>query len=215
MARSATAQLLRWPSSTRSGRDRPTPPVRLSPPLRKLTLAVHLATSVGWIGAVAAYLALDLTAATSDDHVALQAAYLGMGAIAGSVIVPLALAALLTGIIVSLGTKWGLLRHWWVVVSLVLTLFATGVLVVETGTIGAYAAVAADPTSTDAELRGLGSTLLHSVGGTLVLLIVLVMNVYKPPGLTPYGWRRQRTERLASRGAGVAAIRSPTTDCDR
>jgi hypothetical protein len=122
-----------------------------------------------------------------------------MGWIAGSVIVPLAIASLLTGVVVSLGTRWGLLRHWWVVVSLVLTIFATVVLLVETGTIATYAAVAANPAATDDELRALGSTLVHSVGGTLVLLVVLVLNVYKPHGLTSYGWRRQRAERRAGR----------------
>jgi hypothetical protein len=178
--------------------------VKLSAPLRKAVLAAHLAVSVGWVGAIAAYLALDLSAATSADSEALRAAYLGMGLIAGSVIVPLAIASLLTGLLVSLGTKWGLLRHWWVVISLVLTVFATVVLLIETGTIAAYAAVAADPAATDAELRALGSTLVHSVGGTLVLLVVLVLNVYKPPGLTPYGWRKQRDERMEQRPIRVA-----------
>lgn len=158
-------------------------------------LAVHLAVSVGWIGAVAAYLALDLAATTSADAATLRAAYLGMGLIAGSVIVPLALASLATGLIVSLGTKWGLVRHWWVLVSLALTVSASVVLVVETGTIAAYAAVAADPATSEAELRGLGGTLVHSIGGILALLVVLVLNVYKPRGLTPYGWRKQQEER--------------------
>jgi len=172
--------------------------MRLSPGLRKAALAAHLALSIGWIGAIAAYLALDLTAATGADPQVLRAAYLGMGYIADSVIVPLALGALLTGLLVSLGTKWGLLRHWWVVVSLALTTFATVVLLVETGTVAAYAAVAADPTASDTELRALGTTLVHSVGGALVLLVVLVLNIYKPPGLTPYGWRKQREERGAA-----------------
>jgi len=169
--------------------------VKLSPALRKAALAIHLAASVGWIGAVAAYLALDVAAATSDEAATLRAAYLGMGLIAGSVIVQLALASLFTGVVVSLGTKWGLVRHWWVLVSLALTVFATIVLMVETGTIAAYAAVAADATTSDAELNELGSTLAHSVGGSVVLLVVLVLNVYKPVGLTPYGWRKQRKER--------------------
>lgn len=168
--------------------------MRLAPAARKLALAVHLAVSVGWIGAVAAYTALDLAAYTSDDPQALRAAYIGMGWIAGSVIVPLALMSLATGLLVSLGTKWGLLQHWWVLISLLLTSFAAVVLMVEVGTINTHAAVAGRATTSDAELRALGSTLVHSVGGTLVLLVVLVLNVYKPPGLTPYGWRR-RTER--------------------
>lgn len=168
---------------------------RLSPAPRKLALSAHLAVSVGWLGAVAGYIALDVTAATSEDPLMLRAAYVGMGVIAGSVIVPLAAAALLTGLLVSLGTKWGLFRHWWVLLSLVLTTFAVVVLLIETRTIAAFAAVAADPAATDAELQGLGSTLVHSVGGTLVLLVVLVLNVYKPSGLTPYGWRKQQEER--------------------
>ena len=188
--------------------------MRLSPPLRKAVLAVHLAVSVGWLGAVAAYLALDLTAATGADSATLRAAYLGMGLIAGSVIVPLALASLVTGLVVSIGTRWGLLRHWWVLVSLALTVFATVVLVVETGTIAAYAAVAADPAATAAELRALGSTLVHSVGGTLVLLVVLVLNVYKPAGLTPYGWRKQHEER-SSRVRPPGAHPAPARDADR
>jgi hypothetical protein len=169
--------------------------VRFSPAARKLALAVHLTVSVGWIGAVAAYLSLDLAAATSDDPAILRASYIGMGAIADSVIVPLAIAALLTGVLLSLGTKWGLVRHWWVTISLVLTVVATVVLLVETATIGAYAAVAADPATTSSELRALGSTLVHSVGGGVVLLTVLVLNIYKPRGMTPYGWRKQQAER--------------------
>jgi hypothetical protein len=189
--------------------------VRLPPPLRKGALAVHLAVSVGWIGAVAAYTALDIMAASSGDPATLRAVYLGMGLIAGSVIVPLAVAALLTGLLVSLGTKWGLLRHWWVVISLVLTVFATVVLLVETGTITAYATVAADPAATDAQLRSLGSTLVHSVGGTLVLLVVLVLNVYKPPGLTPYGWRRQQAELRAARQRRPTVQASTASEGDR
>lgn len=180
--------------------------MRISPPLRKAVLAVHLAVSVGWIGAVAAYLALDLTAATGADAATLRAAHLGMGLIAGRVIVPLAIGALVTGLVVSLATHWGLLRHWWVLVSLALTAFATVVLVVETGTISHNAAIAANPATSEAELRQLGSTLVHSVGGTLVLLVVLVLNVYKPPGLTPYGWRKQQAERRArARAVGPSA----------
>ena len=175
--------------------------MKLSPWMRKAVLSAHLAVSVGWIGAVAAYLALDLGATTGTDAVTLRAAYLGMGLIAGPVIVPLAVASLVTGLVVSLGTQWGLVRHWWVLVSLALTVFATAVLLAETGTIAAYAAVAADPTATEAELRQLGSTLAHSVGGSVVLLVVLVLNVYKPVGLTPYGWRKQRAERQARSGA--------------
>jgi len=76
----------------------------------------------------------------------------------------------------------------------VLTVLATVVLLVERQVIGSYADVAADVTTSAADLRALSSTLPHSVGGTVVLLVVVVLNIYKPQGLTRYGWRRQQKE---------------------
>lgn len=174
--------------------------MRLAPWLRKLVLSLHIALSVGWIGAIAAYLVLDAAAAISQEPTTLRAAYVGMGLIAGGALVPLAVASLLTGVLVSVGTKWGLIRHWWVVVSLLLTVFATLVLFSEVRTIDAFASAAANPSMSSDQLRALGTTLPHSVGGSLVLLVVLTLNVYKPQGLTPYGWRRQAQDRMAARG---------------
>jgi hypothetical protein len=167
----------------------------MPPGLRKFALTVHITFSIGWIGAVAAYLALDVTAATSQEAQTLRSAYVAMDLTASFVIVPLALSTLLTGLVMSLGTAWSLFRHYWTLISLLLTTFATSVLLVETRTIGYYADIAADPTTSSAELRALGSTLVHSVGGMLVLLVNMWLNVYKPRGLTPYGWRKQHEER--------------------
>lgn len=169
----------------------------MSPGLRKFALSVHLAVSVGWIGAVAAYMALDVATTTSQDAQTLRAAYLAMERIARYVIVPLAFASLLTGLVMSVGTKWGLFRHYWVLISLLLTIAATVVLLAELRTIGFFAGAAADPTTSGDDLRALGSTLVHSVGGTMVLLVILVLNVYKPRGMTRYGRRRQDEERRA------------------
>ena len=170
----------------------------MSAGLRKFALAAHLTLSVGWIGAVAAYLALDVSTATSQDVQVLRAAYLGMEPIARYIIVPLAFASLVTGLVMSVGTKWGLLRHYWVLISLLLTIIATAVLLVEIQVISSLADMAADPTTSSDELRAMGSTLVHSVGGTVVLLVILVLNVYKPQGMTRYGLRRQREQRAPS-----------------
>lgn len=167
----------------------------MSSGIRKLVLAVHLTVSIGWLGAVAAYMALDVSTVTSQDAQTLRTAYLGMDLIARSVIVPLALASLLTGLVISLGTKWGLFRHYWVLISLVLTTFATVVLLIEIRTIRAFAEISAAPTTTIEDLRALGNTLGHSIGGTVILLVVLVLNLYKPQGMTRYGWRKQQAQR--------------------
>jgi hypothetical protein len=167
----------------------------MSPTLRKFALTVHVTLSVGWIGAVAAYMALDVAGATSGDAQTLRAVYLAMDVIARSVIVPLAIASLVTGLVMAVGTRWGLFRHYWVLISLLLTIIATVVLLVETQTIRYFADVAADPTTADEALRALGSTLVHSVGGTVVLVVILVLNMYKPRGMTGYGWRKEHERR--------------------
>jgi hypothetical protein len=167
----------------------------LSPPVRRLALAVHLTLSIGWLGAVVAYLTLDVTVAMSSDAGIVRAAWMGMGIIATLAIVPLAIGALLTGLLMALGTRWGLFRHWWVVFSLLLTVVAVVVLLSETTVISSMASMAADPATSDEQLLMAPPTLLHSVGGLAVLLVVQVMNVFKPQGVTPYGWRKQQEER--------------------
>src|SRR6266540_3097823 len=171
--------------------------MNMSPSMRKLALAVHLSVSLGWLGAVVAYLALDLTVATSRDPQLVRAAWIAMGTVVVSVILPLALTSNVTGLVMALGTKWGLLRHWWVLISFVLTVLATLVLLSETRVVTSIAERAADPSTPAEQLLRYPPTLLHSVGGLVVLLVVQVLNVYKPEGLTPYGWRKQEEQRRA------------------
>lgn len=171
--------------------------------LRKFALAVHITSSVGWIGAVAAYLALDVNVATNQDDQMLRAAWIAMGWITGYVIVPMALTSLLTGLVMSLGTKWGLFQHYWVLISFALTIIAIIVLLSETQLISRMAEIAAAPTTSADALRALPNTLVHSVGGTLVLLMIQVLNVYKPRGLTPYGWRKQQEQRMAGQSVNI------------
>lgn len=157
--------------------------------VRKITLAAHLGVSVGWMGALAAYLALDLVVSTDSDAETLRFGYLAMDRIVRYVIVPLALASLLTGVVISLLTKWGLFRHYWVLISLVLTAFATVILLRETQVVGDLVEAATDPATSPEAMAALGGTLVHSIGGMIVLLVILVLNVLKPRGMTRYGRR--------------------------
>jgi hypothetical protein len=111
----------------------------MTPSFRKLFLTAHITFSVGWLGAVAAFLALVIAGLTSRDVHMVRAAYSAMELTARFVIVPLAFASLLSGLIQSLGTPWGLFRHYWVLVKLLLTIFATIVLLKKMPLIG-YAA---------------------------------------------------------------------------
>jgi hypothetical protein len=159
--------------------------------VRKAVLVTHVSTSVGWLGAVSAYLALDLTAVISQDIQTVRSAYVAMEVIALYAVVPLALASVTIGVVNALGTTWGLFRYYWVLVKLLLTLVATTVLMLELQTISTLAQTA----GSGADPRGLPGSLPHSVGGLLVLLLITVISVYKPRGLTRYGWRRQQEQR--------------------
>jgi hypothetical protein len=170
----------------------------MAPVVRKLALAIHLTCSVGWVGAVAAYLALDVTVATSQDPQAVQSAWIAMDRVVAWTVVPMAGLSLLTGLVMALGTRWGLFRHWWVLISLMLTIGATLVLLSEAGVIRATAAMAADARTSADQLLAMPSTLPHSVGGLGVLLVIQVLNIYKPAGLTRYGWRKHQEERRAT-----------------
>lgn len=161
----------------------------MPPRVRKAMLAVHVSVSVGWLGAIAAYIALNVPALVSDDDQVVRASYLMMEPVTLYAVVPLAVASLLTGVLQALGTPWGLLQHYWVLISLILTVFATTILLLHLPAVADLADRAADPRRT---LEHLGGDLFHAVGGLLVLLVPLVLNIYKPRGLTPYGWRKQR-----------------------
>lgn len=175
----------------------------MTPSLRKFALTVHLTFSVGWIGAVFAYLGLGVAAVTSQDMQTVRATWIAMELTGWYVIVPLAFASLLTGLVMSLGTQWGLFRHYWVLFSLVLTIFATIILLLHMPTVSFLADVAAE--ADNANLRRLGGDLLHPGIGLLVLLVIQVLNVYKPRGLTPYGWRKQHEQRTVSPAEDAAA----------
>jgi hypothetical protein len=165
----------------------------MAPVLRKFVLTVHLTSSLGWIGAVVAYIALGVTAAASQDAQTVRAAWIAMELNGWLAIVPLAIAALLTGLLMSVGTPWGLFRHYWVLISLALTILATAILVLHMPSVTSTANVARE--ADDAQLGELGGDLGHAIGGLLVLLVITVLNVYKPQGLTPYGWRKQQESR--------------------
>ena len=167
--------------------------------IQRLALTAHVTSSVGWLGAVAGFLALAFAGVTSNEVEMVRGAYLAMELTARFVIVPLALASVLTGLVQSLGTQWGLFRHYWVLAKLVVTIFATIVLLQQMEPIGYVAGVAAETNLAPPDLRVARTSLVvHAGGGLLVLLVPTVLSVYKPRGMTRYGRRKQRLLRPGS-----------------
>lgn len=166
----------------------------LSPGLRTVALIVHVTTSVGWLGAVVGALALAMVGVTHQHAATVRGVYLVLDPFAWFVLVPLAIASFLSGLVAALGTAWGLFRHYWVVCKLVLTAGATGVLLMYLNTFELMARVAAQPDTSLAIVRN-PSPVLHGAVALLVLVVATVLSIVKPRGLTPYGWRRQHGQR--------------------
>jgi uncharacterized membrane protein len=166
----------------------------MSPRQRRLVLTAHVVCSVGWLGAVTAFLAVALVGVMSQDDETVRGAYLVMEPVAWFVLVPLAFASLLTGLVQALGTTWGLFRHYWVLFKLLINAVATIVLLTYMETFRVMADVAAD-TSAELEMVRNASPVLHAGAALLLLLAATALAVYKPRGMTRYGRRRQYDQR--------------------
>lgn len=162
----------------------------MRPRWRKALLAVHLVASIGWVGGAMGYIALGIAAETSADAATIRGVWLAFDVLGWWVLVPEAIVTLLTGVLLAVRTRWGLFQHYWVVVALLLTLLCTVVMVLHLRDVSATAAMARTADAT--ELQHLGGDLPHPTIGLVLLLLVLVLNVYKPRGVTRHGWRVQQ-----------------------
>jgi hypothetical protein len=171
----------------------------MTPRTRKLALTAHITVSVGWIGAVAAFFSLAVSGIASREPLTIRAAYIALDMITWFVIVPFAAGVLLTGVVSSIGTAWGLFRHYWVLLKLLITVLATGVLVIHLQPIEVLAENAAQGNAFTPALHDPQMLVVIASGLALITQLVLtVLSVYKPRGLTPYGARRQFENRALS-----------------
>lgn len=187
---------------------------RLSPRLRKLVLVAHIIVSVGWFGIVVTMLVLSIAAATAQDIEMSEAAYVLIDGVSDTLVVPppasFSIAALLTGIVLSLGTKWGLLKHYWILAKLLLTLaiILSGIFLVDRWIQQALAVAGESTASTVATSADAGSApmllIYASVAHLLMLGAATVISVYKPWGVTRRG-RRDATQLRVMRSAGSEA----------
>src|SRR6266446_3648039 len=172
----------------------------MTPTVRKLTITAHVTFSVGWLGAVAAFLVLSVAGLTTQDAEVVRGAYLSMNLISRFIVIPLCFAALATGLLQALGTPWGLFRYYWILVKFGLAIFATFALLVHQFVAMAEAAKrvsgAAAETLFSSDLGPLKTELVRAPSLAILLLLgVTTLGVYKPWGLTRYGRRKQQERR--------------------
>ncbi|MBY5838568.1 hypothetical protein J3P71_22695 [Rhizobium leguminosarum] len=164
--------------------------------IRKVALVVHVVSSVGSLGAVAAFLALAIIGLAGQDDRLVRSTYVAADVLARVVIVPLVMASFLSGLVQSLGTTWGLFRHYWVLVKFLLNLLVVVVLLLQVKGIVYLGVASLESTMSNSDQLDLRRSLvIHAAGGLVVLLVTTALSVYKPRGMTRYGWRRHHRPR--------------------
>lgn len=183
----------------RPGRRRPA--WRLTPRQRRVVLALHVVCAAGWLALYPAMLVLGITAATTSDPELARAAYLALGRLGLTLIAPFSLAALFTGLTISSGTKWGVLRHKWVVTKLCIVLIIT-----------LYDNLVLDPKLQDdarrvsharpgvlpAALAGGHPAVVAGIIGTTLISTATVLAIFKPWGRTKRGRKALSPDGYAS-----------------
>ena len=145
-----------------------------SPPALKVFLTLHIIVSVGLLGDSAGYLAVAIHGSAATDPATARASYQILQMFAFVFGIPLSFAALLTGMLLSLGTKWSVLRYPWVTTKLLLiiSVIMVGAFVLKGGM--------------DAMLTGRGGAEGRLIGGAaydvVALTIATVLGVCKPGG---------------------------------
>lgn len=169
-------------------------PWRLSPASRKAVLVLHILSGIGWVGVDIAVFTLLLTARASTDATLVASAFNAIRIVVPVAVPPLSLGILVTGLLLGLGTPWGLLRYWWVVVklglSLVMTVLVFTSLVPGVGEIGTLALTTASADAVRASLGPLPDQLMYPpVVSFLMLSVATALSVFKPGRRTPWSDR--------------------------
>ena len=161
---------------------------RLRKTAHKVALTAHVLSSVGWFGVAVVVVFCGITATVTSDPTLPVALYRAMHASLW-LSTPTGVVAVGTGVVLSLGTVWGLVRHRWVVAKIGIS---AAVIVTDALVISSATASAASTGIASSPLRD--GTIAHCI----VLAVATGLSIFKPKGRTPHG-RRSRPETPTSR----------------
>ena len=176
---------------------------RLSPRLRRLVLTVHVCVSVAWIGLELVLAVLGAVGLLSDDPQTLRSVYVAAGLLGPAMLIPFGAATLVSGLLLGWGTKWGVLRHWWVAAKLAISV---GLLVAVTVVVNGRLREASDR-ALEGRVEDLGQATLGAVGHPVIgssaaavalLVAATALSIYKP-------WGRLGRPSASSPGTGYSA----------
>jgi hypothetical protein len=152
---------------------------------RQWLVFLHVVVSLGWMGAGAANVVLAVTAATTASAEVRRVCYHMIDRIDAVLVIPGAFAALVSGIVLSLVTPWGLARYWWVLLKLVLTV---AVIVWSTLAVGVWVLESIDATAASPSPSPVARALSWGAGANILAFLLMTWaSVAKPWGRTPWG----------------------------
>ncbi|WP_406861080.1 hypothetical protein ABZO31_11680 [Streptomyces sp. HUAS MG47] len=164
----------------------------ISQRLRKLMLTCHVAISVGWLGLITGMLAMAIAGATTSDGETQAAMYRTMSMLDEIFLGMTSMFALITGVVVGAGTKWGLLQRRWVAVKFFTTMgvMLLGFSVIHQLILEANELVDAGAPVRGGELDTVGWTMAGAAAlAVLTLVFMTAVSTYKPWGPTRRGRR--------------------------
>jgi hypothetical protein len=166
---------------------------------RRSIRAIHVVTSIVWVGAVLVFLVSALLGFLSSDGLVMAGVYAELPVIVWVVIGPAAILSLATGVAVSLISRWGLTRHYWALFKLGLTAGATVLLFVHAPVVDEAARVMHSARAGTSPLQG--QLVFDSAAALVVLVAITLLSYLKPRGVTPWA-RPVDGARLATRSIG-------------
>jgi hypothetical protein len=153
--------------------------------MRKGVLVVHIASAGAWIGMDVVMGILVFTALLAGDEGTRALCYRALELFAIWPLLTTGLVCLASGVVLGLGTKWGLVRYWWVAIKLALNVVLAVLValalrpgVVELAEQGRRF-MGGEPAS-----LAVGDLIFPPIVSTSALLVATVLAVFKPWGRT-------------------------------
>jgi hypothetical protein len=161
---------------------------------RKVWQVIHIVSAVGWLGIELCVLGLTVIGLGTDDAGTVRLAYDAAALLAETFFLPATVLMVLSGVVLGLGTRWGLVMYYWVAVKLAIgiALLVAGTITLE-ATLREVSGLAAESALTDGEaisLIGMLSVI------ALLTLVSAVLSVFKPWGRIPWRSTAARTTRI-------------------
>jgi hypothetical protein len=156
---------------------------RLGAGTRKCFLLVHIASAGAWLGIDVVMAVLIFTALFTDDGRTKALCFQALELVAVWPLLTTGAVCLITGAILGLGSKYGLVRYWWVVVKLVLNLLLTGlVLIALAPEVSQAAARGRQFAAGEPAALAVGDLIFPPIVSPTALLVAMVLAVFKPWG---------------------------------